>query len=291
MGGIYWLASYPKSGNTWFRTFLRNLVEDGDAPVDINELETGAIASGRGWLDEVLGFDTAELGPDEVERLRPEVYRWSLRDEEFGYHKIHDAYTFTSDNEPLVSREATIGALYILRNPLDVAPSFANHMHCDIDKAIGKMGRSEAAMCRTRKALPNQVRQKLLTWSEHVLSWVDAPGLNVEVIRYEDMQADAQATFTRAARFLGLPTDAGRIAKAIRFSDFRELARQEEEKGFCERPANAARFFRKGISGDWQKKLTPEQVARIIADHGEVMRRFGYLDSDDHPLSTDSERG
>ena len=82
MGGIYWLASYPKSGNTWFRAFLRNLLEDDEAPVDINDLSTGSIASARGWLDEVLGFDTADLSPNEVEQLRPEVYRWALKDEE-----------------------------------------------------------------------------------------------------------------------------------------------------------------------------------------------------------------
>ena len=108
MSGIYWLASYPKSGNTWFRAFLRNLQEDGDAPVDINELQTGNIASARGWLDEVLGFDTAELSPDEVERLRPAVYRWSAaHDDGIGYHKIHDAYIQTIDGEPLVSHEAS----------------------------------------------------------------------------------------------------------------------------------------------------------------------------------------
>ena len=55
MGGIYWLASYPKSGNTWFRAFLCNLQEDGEEPADINDLATGGIASARGWLDEVLG--------------------------------------------------------------------------------------------------------------------------------------------------------------------------------------------------------------------------------------------
>ena len=108
MGGIYWLASYPKSGNTWFRTFLRNLIEDGDQPADINELSTGNIASSCGWLAEVLGFDTAELDPDEVDRLGPEVYRWSLKDNEIGYHKIHDAYTYTRSCEPLISREATL---------------------------------------------------------------------------------------------------------------------------------------------------------------------------------------
>jgi len=289
MGGIYWLASYPKSGNTWFRTFLRNLQEDGDEPVDINDLSTGAIASGRGWLDEVLGFDTAELSPDEVERLRPAVYRWALHEEGVGYHKIHDAYTHTSDGEPLVSREATLGALYILRNPLDVAPSAANHWHCSIDQAIERMGRSDMALARTKKALPDQVRQRLLSWSEHVLSWADARGLNCRVIRYEDMLADPVTTFSEAARFLKLPDDPARVEKAVRFSDFKELARQEAEKGFRERPLHTESFFRQGKSGGWRDKLTVAQVERIIADHGAVMRRFGYLDADGRPVAPNSE--
>lgn len=284
MGGIYWLASYPKSGNTWLRTFLRNLIEDGDQPADINELKTGNIASSRSWLDEVLGFDTAELDPDEVDRLRPDVYRWSLHDDEIGYHKIHDAYTTTLDGEPLVSREATLGALYILRNPLDVAPSYANHNHSSIDDAITRMSEPDHALCKSRKSLPNQVRQRLLTWSEHVLSWVDAPDLDCRVIRYEDMLEDPLVAFTRAARFLKLPHDPARVEKAVRFSDFKVLSRQEEEKGFRERPPKTERFFRQGKSGDWRDKLTPEQVARIVAGHGEIMRRFGYLNAAGEPV-------
>ncbi len=206
MGGIYWLASYPKSGNTWFRAFLRNLLEDGDAPVDINDLSTGSIASARGWLDEVLGFDTADLSPDEVERLRPQVYRWALKDEEIGYHKIHDAYTLTQDGEPVVSRAGTLGALYILRNPLDVAPSAANHWHCNLEQAVENLCNPKMALCRTRKALPPQVRQRMGTWADHVLSWVDAPHLKVEVIRYEDMLQSPLETFTRAVRFLDCPS-------------------------------------------------------------------------------------
>ncbi|WP_207459236.1 sulfotransferase domain-containing protein [Azospirillum sp. SYSU D00513] len=284
MGGIYWLASYPKSGNTWFRTFLRNLIDDSSAPADINDLKTGGIASSRGWLDEVLGFDTAELDPDEVERLRPVVYRWSLRAETVGYHKIHDAYTHTADGEPLVSRDATLGAVYILRNPLDVAPSVANHNQCSIDEAIAGMGDSGYALCRSRQRLTDQVRQRLLSWSAHVLSWTDAPGLNRLVIRYEDMLDDPAATFTRAARFLQVPDDPARVEKAIRFSGFQELARQEQEKGFRERPSRAARFFRQGRSGGWRDTLTAGQVERIIADHGAVMRRFGYLDTSGQPV-------
>lgn len=282
--GIYWLASYPKSGNTWFRTFLRNLQEDGDTPVDINDLSTGNIASSREWLDEVLGFDTAELDPDEVDRLRPEVYRWSLKDDGIGYHKIHDAYTFTREGDPLVSREATLGALYIVRNPLDVAPSYANYARSSIDDAITYMGDSDHALCKSRKNLPSQVRQQLLNWSSHVLSWVDAPELKCHVIRYEDMLHNPIPTFTDAVRFLRLPDDPVRIEKAIRFSDFRELARQEEEKGFRERPPTTERFFRQGKSGDWRDKLTRDQAARVILHHGPVMRRFGYLDAHGQPV-------
>ena len=283
MGGIYWLASYPKSGNTWFRTFMSNLLEDGDEPVDINELHTGSIASARGWLDEVLGFDTAELDPDEVDRLRPEVYRWSLRDDEIGYHKIHDAYTCTIAGEPLVSRKATLGALYIVRNPLDVAPSYANHNHSSIDDAIKRMGEHDHALCRSRKSLPNQTRQKLLSWSEHVLSWIDEPELNCHVIRYEDMLTNPVNTFTQAARFLQLPTDPARIEKAIRFSDFKLLAAQEREKGFREKPPKTGHFFRQGKSGDWRDKLTGQQIEQVIADHADVMRRLGYLDASGNP--------
>jgi RimJ/RimL family protein N-acetyltransferase len=97
------------------------------------------------------------------------------------------------------------------------------------------------------------------------------------------MQADPVTTFTEAARFLNLPAEPARIEKAIRFSDFRELARQEEEKGFRERPQHTERFFREGTSGGWRDKLTVAQFERIVADHGEVMRRLGYLDADGQP--------
>lgn len=276
-GGIYWLASYPKSGNTWFRTFLCNLREDGDAPADINDLATGAIASGRGWIDDVLGFDTADLTQDEIERLRPDVYRWSRHEPEIGYHKIHDAYTVLADGEPLVSRDGTRGAVYLVRNPLDVAPSTANHLGCTVDEAITAMGDDEFGFLHDPARPASQVRQRLLSWSAHVASWIDAPGLRCEVVRYEDLLARPLETFTRAAAFLELPTDRPRVEKAIRFSDFAELKRQEVENGFDERPRRTASFFHRGEAGAWRDTLDADQVARVVADHGPMMRRLGYL--------------
>lgn len=284
MSGIYWLASYPKSGNTWFRVFLQNLLEDGDAPADINALRTGHIASSRSWLDDVLGFDTADLTPEEIAALRPEVYRWHLRSNDIGYYKIHDAWSVTPQGEALASREATLGALYLIRSPLDVAPSAAHHWQCSVDEAIERMASPDMGLMRARGGLYTQVTQRLLTWSAHVLSWVDAPGLRCLVVRYEDLVADPLPTFTAAAEFLEAPHDEARVARAIQHSSFDEVARQESERGFRERPARAPRFFRHGTSGGWRDQLTPQQVARLVADHGEVMRRFGYLDERGEPV-------
>ncbi|MDF1722490.1 MAG: sulfotransferase domain-containing protein [Minwuia sp.] len=284
MGGIYWLASYPKSGNTWFRTFLQNLMSVADTPTDINKLNTGSIASSRNWIDDVIGFDTSDLRQDEIESLRPHVYRWMCRGDGVAYHKIHDAYTHTGEGRPLVDDIATLGALYIIRNPLDVAPSYAGHRNCSIDDAIGSMGDPRHALARSQKALPDQLLQFVGTWSQHVISWVDAERLNVKVIRYEDMHATPDRTFGSAADFLGLDTDTERRRRAIDFSSFDIVAGQEARSGFRERPPQAERFFRKGVAGDWRESLTDAQVTRIIADHGIVMSRFGYLDAAMQPV-------
>lgn len=277
--GIYWLASYLKSGNTWFRIFLGNLLNGGDEPISIDDLHGDGIASSRVWIDDVLGFDSSDLYHEEVDRLRPSVYRWFWQDDGVSYCKIHDAYTYVN-GVPLVSREGTLGSIYLLRNPLDVAVSFAAHMQCSIDQAIACMGKQNFSLASTR----TQVRQKLLSWSEHVKSWADAEGLDRLVIRYEDMKMKPLETFTEAAKFLGLPHDEERIGKAIRCSDFGELQRQEAEKGFGEIVHQQQRFFRKGKIGDWKESLSETQVKKIVTDHFEVMLRFGYIDANGNSL-------
>jgi hypothetical protein len=284
MGGIYWIASYPKSGNTWFRTFLHNLQSGSNEPVDINALSTGAIASARGWIDNVLGFESSDLTHEEIDRLRPAVYRWSLENEAIEYHKIHDSYQIGPDDEPLVSTDATLGALYLVRNPLDVAPSFANHNHTTIDAAIKAMADPAMVFAGSRTRAHRQLRQVLGNWSDHVASWVDAAALECHVLRYEDMHASPLGSFTAAARFLGLPHSPEQIAQAVGFSAFDILAQQEAEKGFRERPSRTERFFLQGKAGGWREKLSTEQISRIIGDHGPMMRRFGYLDADGMPV-------
>jgi len=277
-GKIIWLASYPKSGNTWFRVYLSNLLRDTEEPVSINKLDRTPIASARNMFDEATGLSSAELTNDEIDNLRPDVYQ-SLSDEakDYLYFKIHDAYTKLDDGRNLIPTTATKAAIYFVRNPLDVATSFAHHSNLPYDKMIAAMGNSDYAFCSKSDKLHNQLRQKLLTWSGHVESWTTPKPFPVHVMKYEEMKTNTFETFKKVTRFLGLRHTDEQILKALNFSSFEVLAEQEKKEGFKEKSQDAKYFFRKGLIGSWKEELENDLVKKIISDNEDVMKKYGYL--------------
>jgi hypothetical protein len=287
-----WLASYPKSGNTWLRMLIANLSAPEGKPVDINDLpERGGIASARGPFDHLLLIESGLLTHDEIDALRPRVYEELARgaeDDEYDapqeappvrFVKAHDAYTLTPNGEPLLAgRRGADGAVLIVRDPRDVVPSLANHQGTSIDAAIDFMTDVDAAFCTKPGRQHNQLRQQLLGWSGHAASWLDQTDVPVLIVRYEDLQADTPAALRRVLDFAGRPATDQDIRSAAAFASFEELSRQERERGFREapRPHRAGNFFRRGQAGAWRDELTAEQVARIEAAHAPMMRRLGY---------------
>ena len=308
--GLYWLASYPKSGNTWTRSFISaikayqaqpsspsydninesqkedQLALTDEGLIDINAISTGNIASARGWVAQILGFDISDLSQDELDQLRPDAYRWFVQQMQgIGYNKIHDAYTYLADGSPLIPHDAMLGALCIIRNPLDVAISFANHSSCSIDASIAMMANPDFAFCPGQIALDTQLRQWLLSWSDHVNSWTQPKTFKRLIVRYEDMKQTPLETFTAISDFLQLGADQKSISSVLEHIKIERFQKQEEQHGFVEKSGKVKRFFRKGIVGDWQHTLTPQQINRIINDHHAVMQKFGYLDSSGKPSS------
>lgn len=278
---IVWLASYPRSGNTWMRIFLSNCVQDAGNPVDINSIFDDLSASDRVAFDEVVGVEVSDMTPDEIERCRPRVYRqMAASSKDTLFVKIHDAFTHTLDGVPLVPESATLGVIYIIRNPMDVAVSASLQWRCPVAQVIERMGDESFAMSADPHRLNDQLRQWLLTWSGHVVSWVDESDLRVHVVRYEDMHMHPLETFRAAVRFTGLLDDPVRVKRAIRFSGF-EILRQH---GFLEGYPQVDAFFHQGRVGSWREVLTSEHVERLVVDHGDVMRRFGYLTEGGEPV-------
>ncbi len=281
--GIYWLASYPKSGNTWFRILLTTLLQGTNKPLNLDNLD-GSMASSRAWINNALGFDSTYLCDDELDQLRPAIYSWyAEQDTKVNYHKIHDAYTYVDTAKPLIPASGCLGAIYIIRNPLDVAISFAYHSNISIDMMIELMGNFSLAV-PVDIHRHKQLRQKLLSWSHHVTSWKSASAINVLFLRYEDMLLAPFETFKKGMAFLNIDVSDAALQQAIDRTLFHKLQQQEAENGFKEKTRVAKRFFRKGIAGDWENTLTTAQIDKLIRDHGEVMYQYGYLDQHYHPI-------
>lgn len=277
MGGIVWLASYPKSGNTWMRAFLHNLLTNAKRPVEPNQLDAFTLGNkGVGWYRPYLGDKPVDaITPAELAKHRPAVHRdFTRTSPDTVFVKTH-CYLGEDDlGVPLITMEYTAGAIYIVRNPLDVAVSMMPHFGLTADQAVDYLGHIRNSMGGTDEA---SVPEPVSTWSIHVKSWTGQPNPRLLAVRYEDMLDQPAIAFGNVCRFLGLKPPAERLERAIKFSSFDMLRKLEDEKGFKERSRTADRFFRAGRQGQWRDTLTDAQARRIVAEHREQMARFGYV--------------
>ena len=239
---IVWLASYPKSGNTWLRAVLTSYRQPDGGPASINALAGRMLGTSRQLFDDYVGLPSSDLTPGEIMRLRPLLHELLAAElPRPTFVKVHDACVRTTAG-PLFPREATAAAVYLVRNPLDVAPSLAHHQQWSIDRVVRTMNRPADFGSRPRR-LHRILPEVWSTWSGNVSSWLDAD-LPVLVVRYEDMLEDPAAAFGAIVRHAGLEWDPARLARAVDHARFDRLRAQEQEKGFRERQLTAPTFFR-----------------------------------------------
>lgn len=277
MGGLIWLASYPKSGNTWMRSFLHNLLRNAREPVDINEIDDFCVGeSAAGWYGRHLSKPLEEMELAEIARLRPQVQRdFTQVFPDSVFVKTHN-FLGEWHGVPLHNMDVTAGAIYVLRNPLDVVISMTHHFGIDTDQAIFRMG-NEGALTEPGAT---HVPEFHSSWSSHVKSWTAQPNPRLFVVRYEDLLAKPRKHFKQVTAFLGLKPSRERLERAIRNSSFKALKAQEQKTGFKEKSEYAKAFFREGRTEQWREKLTPDQVRAIVDRHREQMDRFGYVPKD-----------
>ncbi len=257
-----WLASYPKSGNTWFRIFLANLLYPEQSPVSINKMPLSTpIASARTGVEQIIGTSSGFLTNEETEPLRVAADQqlatsWK---KPLLLRKVHDAYTQLPDGTPLLGQGPEYSALYILRHPWDVAVSAANHWNLNNEEAAKRLLNVKEKNQPTKKGLKSQFPQKMLSWQAHAVSWLRAP-INRHLMRYEDMQQAPLETFRKAVRFLGLEHDDAAIKAALSACAFDKLQAQEQDQRFRETPEKTQSFFRGGRIGDGRTMLSSESM-------------------------------
>jgi len=278
---IVWLASYPKSGNTWIRIFLSNLIYNSTSVTDINDIPVNRLSYSRKLFDDMIGLDTSLFTEQEEDDLRADAFSsWGKNLGKTEFIKVHESYYYDSNNRPVFPESVSQGVIYIVRNPLDILVSFSNHLKLPVDTVIEYMNNVEFNMTKmTGNNFKPTLSLRVSSWSQNVLSWIDQDQIPVHIVRYEDLIEEGFQTFSRILNFLNLSYSDEELNTAIDKSQFVQLKKNESEKGFREQTNKEVTFFWKGELGNWKNYLSSLQKDRIINDHQEVMKRLNYLDA------------
>lgn len=191
------------------------------------------------FYEEILGYAPGPEHKKEIAGARHRVQA-KIADQFEGaiFVKTHNAL-LVDHGHSLINFAVTAGAVYIVRNPLDVAISRSFHMGTTIDEAIATM----AARGAETPINDKRVHEVWGAWSEHVESWTRKAHPAICILRYEDMLSDPETTFGRLARHMLLNPTRAELALAIERSSFEVVQAQEDKEGFQEKPEYAKRFF------------------------------------------------
>lgn len=272
---LNYLVSFPKSGNTWMRFALANYLMDQETPVELNALAANQFCTQDCALWASRALKIADNIPmDEFFRIRPIVARMVASEYQrlgvFPLAKSHSSNGYIEDQRwPFIDWNLVDRVVYIVRNPIDIAPSLKAHMGLDSwDDTIELLGSDRFLL--NKQKMPN-ARIHVGSWSKHVLGWLSNNPYADRVIcvKYEDLET----IFPTILKHYGIDVDNDRVHKALSFSSLKALQEQEEKTRFKEMPeVSVGKFF-----GGQREALPPEYHQRIIDEHGEVMERLGYL--------------
>ena len=282
---IIWLASYPKSGNTYVRAFLSAYYFSESGEFDFSQIAK---------IDQ---FPHEKFFKEKVNNISEASKQWVPiqreinNDKKIRFFKTHSFLGNYQGNQ-FTSPETTLGAIYIVRDPRNVLSSLKNHYSFDDDKAL-KMIKD-----KTRSLMSNNGSHASLTyissWSENYLSWLRNNQFRRLFIKYEDLITNKYETFRDIIVFTNTlmnkveGVNKSKLQKAIETTNFEVLKRKEVSETFDGSESsfknwrkfhseNKNLFFNLGPDNNWKKILKTDVSNEIEISFEKEMIELGYL--------------
>ncbi len=285
---IIWLASYPKSGNTWIRFYIISLLVGKQKNLNLNHLRAimnyPHSTQFEGLVSDLFNLD--EIAKNWITSQNKINSNKNLRF--FKTHNMLGKYK----GFPFTNSENTLGTIYVVRDPRNVVTSVKNHYSLsnyeEATKFIFKENQVLALSDRQKdlyiKSKKFPLTQFVGSWKTHYLSWKNMKK-NYLLIRYEDLVESPKNEFTKIAGFiedlLKLKFTEDQIDTAISLSSFDKLEKMEKDNGFTEstidKDGKRNKFFFLGPKNNWKKILNTNTSSLIEREFEKEMRELKYL--------------
>jgi hypothetical protein len=282
---IIWLASYPKSGNTYVRAFLSAYYFSENGQFDFSQI------SNIEQFPHEKFFKQKVNSISEASRQWVPIQREIIKDKKIRFFKTH-SFLGNYQNNEFTSPETTLGAVYIVRDPRNVLTSLKNHYSFDDDKAL------EMITDKSRSLMSNNGSHASLnfisSWAENYLSWFKDSRFRRLFIKYEDLITNKYETFRDIIVFTNTlmnrveGVNKSKLQKAIETTNFNVLKKKEINETFDGSQSsfknwrkfhseNKNLFFNLGPENNWEKILKSKISNKIEINFEKEMKKLGYL--------------
>ena len=279
---IIWIASYPKSGNTWVRSIISSLIYSADGNFDFDLLQKIKQFPSKKHFE---NFTNDFQNINEIKKYWIESQNLINLDKEVKFFKTHHINCKIGEHA-FTNKSNTLGTIYVVRDPRNLINSFTNHY--SIDKNTAKnfiISRQSVTGALGEMKKDNKIFTILGSWNDHVKSWTNM-NQNLLLIKYEDLIKNPLNEINKIIKFLANLIDFSyneeKINNIINSTSFEVMKRKETEKGFHESVMdntgeNKVNFFNLGKENKWEKYLNSEDQEFIKEKLGLEMKELGYI--------------
>ena len=282
---IIWLASYPKSGNTFLRSLLTAYLFTKDGNFNFEVLKN-INQFPNNVTFEKLGIDISNQKEVIKNYIKVQEETNKRDGEGIRFLKTHSTLQ-DIDGHKFTNLKNCLGAIYIVRDPRDVAKSYSNHNSTSIDESINYMKEFNIGGGIKSKDRKNETITHIGSWSSHYTSWKEFDKVDrYLLIKYEDLVKETEKTFLKVLTFVckltkkKLDLDKNRLNNVLNTTTFDSMQKLEKQNGFNEAVdlnGKKITFFKYGAKNNWKKFLTLENKKKIEDIFREEMKELGYL--------------